>query len=154
MQQRRGVGAAGNADNRLRSGKSRQFLRLMHIARQQHQELGLPTGLIAQVDDVAGEQRHHFFRRNLLADARHPQKRAQRTGNGPNRSQRRGGGFRFVRLGGRSRGGPRISRGTILRSNKEAKTHRDCCKEGEPANRRFHGRNPLRIFGESGELTW
>ena len=55
---------------------NRQFSRLLHIAGQENKKFRGPAlgklPLIAQYVYVASQQRHNFFRGDLLADPRHP----------------------------------------------------------------------------------
>ncbi len=136
-----------NTKDAVRPRESRQFSGLLHVADQQEQKfsrttLGLRTP-VAQLEDVASQQGGDFFRRNLLAHARHTQKRAQRTGNRESHRVRRLHGH-LLRCVGRI--------GTPSgRSEVRASAQRHGYKGGDE-KRRLHGRSPLRTletFNES-----
>jgi hypothetical protein len=75
FQQRFGVIAGGNRNYTLGTCQGHQFSGLLHITVQKNKKLGGtalgPLSFITQYENVAGEQRHYFFRLDLLADAGH-----------------------------------------------------------------------------------
>src|SRR5205085_6833834 len=89
LQKRLRLFAIRNADYALRARHDIQFARLLDIAAQQNQKFRRPHvrrwSLITQKKNVARQQRNYFFTGGLLTDARHAQKRAQRSGNGNSR---------------------------------------------------------------------
>src|SRR5258708_39538178 len=73
--------ASRNTNDTVGTCQSLQFSRLLHIAGQEDKKfLGRPSR-IAQIKYVASEQRHNFFRRDLLDDRRHAKKGATRPRN-------------------------------------------------------------------------
>ncbi len=92
-QQGPGFFAMRDTKDAVRPRESRQFSGLLHVADQQEQEFRRTTvrlrTSVAPLEDVASQQGNDFFRRDLLTNARHTQKRAQRTGNRESHQVRR-----------------------------------------------------------------
>ena len=112
---RLGIVAIGNMDHAPAARQGFQFTCLIHIPIHKNQEFRWFAALIAAHDDIARKQRQYFFGRDFLADRGHPQKRAQRAGDGDFlRGRGTSGSGRLRRSGGvRSgtlRGGLEVTR--------------------------------------------
>ena len=75
LKQRAGFGAMTDSNFVIGAGQHLEFPSLVNVALQEHQELRFVALTKAEKVNAAGDQWKHAFRRNLLADASHPQQR-------------------------------------------------------------------------------